>query len=264
MESVYATGGEVGGWALTDTMLSATGIELDSANSRIRVYNGSNYITMDADGIIGYDSVLGIVFQVYTDGTLPYFQGSVAIPTGETLTITDTAVFLAGLGLTPGSDVQEYDAFLESIAALGTGADKIIYTTAVNTAAEATLSAYARTLLDDANAAAARTTLGLGTIATQNAYNVTITGGSITGLTELGVDGPVGIDVGSAGPAYLLDIGGEFAFTELSADPDDPAEGKTVFWQSDGTGTGDDGDFMIKITAGSVTKTAVLVDFSGL
>jgi len=40
-------------------------------------------------------------------------------------------------------------------------------------------------LLDDADASAQRTTLGLGTIATQNANNVAITGGTISGITNL-------------------------------------------------------------------------------
>jgi len=48
----------------------------------------------------------------------------------------------------------------------------------------------------------------------------------------------------------------------IIADPSDPAEGKNVKWQSDGTGTGDDGDIMMKITAGGSTKTVTLVDFS--
>jgi hypothetical protein len=41
-----------------------------------------------------------------------------------------------------------------------------------------------KALLDDADASAQRTTLGLGTIATQNANNVSITGGTATGLTD--------------------------------------------------------------------------------
>lgn len=49
---------------------------------------------------------------------------------------------------------------------------------------------------------------------------------------------------------------------ERNTDPSDPAEGKAVLWMSDGTGAGDDGDIMLKITAGSVTKTVTLVDFS--
>jgi hypothetical protein len=55
-----------------------------------------------------------------------------------------------------------------------------------------------------------------------------------------------------------------YSQTELAADPADPAEGKHIIWQSDGTGAGDDGDIMIKITAGGVTKTATLVDFSAV
>lgn len=51
---------------------------------------------------------------------------------------------------------------------------------------------------------------------------------------------------------------------ERSSDPADPPEGMHVIWQSDGTGTGSDGDIMIKVTAGAVTKTATLIDFSVL
>ena len=56
------------------------------------------------------------------------------------------------------------------------------------------LSNYANTLIADADAAAARTTLGLGSIATQAANSVAITGGSITNLTTF--DG-ITIDGGS-------------------------------------------------------------------
>lgn len=45
------------------------------------------------------------------------------------------------------------------------------------------ISTFGRTLTDDADAATARTTLGLGSIATQAANNVAITGGTINGTT---------------------------------------------------------------------------------
>lgn len=55
------------------------------------------------------------------------------------------------------------------------------------------ISTYAQTLLDDPDAATARTTLGLGTIATQAANSVAITGGSVTGITDLAIaDGGTG------------------------------------------------------------------------
>lgn len=73
----------------------------------------------------------------------------------------DQAAARVTLGLTPGTNVQVFDAFLTSIALLGTAADRMIYTTGIDTAAETILTSYIRTLLDDANAAAARATLEL-------------------------------------------------------------------------------------------------------
>jgi len=63
---------------------------------------------------------------------------------------------------------------------------------------------------------------------------------------------------------HLTINGGALVFKEKSADPDDPAEGYAALWMSDGTGAGDDGDIMMKITGGGTTKTATLVDFSGV
>ena len=51
---------------------------------------------------------------------------------------------------------------------------------------------------------------------------------------------------------------------ERTSDPDAPSEGQWVIWMSDGTGAGDDGDIMVKIKAGGVTKTTTLIDFSAL
>jgi len=59
-------------------------------------------------------------------------------------------------------EVQPIDAGLTSISGLTTAADNIIYTTAADTYATASCTAAGRALLDDANAAAQRTTLGLG------------------------------------------------------------------------------------------------------
>tara|TARA_R110002012_G_scaffold156266_4_gene317247 strand:+ start:7121 stop:10984 length:3864 start_codon:yes stop_codon:yes gene_type:complete len=54
----------------------------------------------------------------------------------------------------------------------------------------------------------------------------------------------------------------QYSFTEKSADPETPAEGGAVMWMSDGTGTGNDGDILMKIQAGGEAKTFTLVDFS--
>jgi hypothetical protein len=57
---------------------------------------------------------------------------------------------------------------------------------------------------------------------------------------------------------------GTMYLQEQSADPTDPAEGMAVLWMSDGTGSGDDGDVILKITAGGATKSTTLADFSAL
>lgn len=72
------------------------------------------------------------------------------------------------LGLAIGTNVQAFDAGLQSIAGLTTAADQGLYLTGADTYAVFTFTAAGRALLDDADAAAQRTTLGLGTAATQN------------------------------------------------------------------------------------------------
>ena len=66
------------------------------------------------------------------------------------------------------------------------------------------VSAYAATVMDDADAAAARATLALGTIATQAASAVSITGGSVTGITDLAIaDGGTGASTAAAARTAL-------------------------------------------------------------
>ena len=88
---------------------------------------------------------------------------------------------------------QPSDPQLDAIAALTPAADQLIYWTGPAAAALTGLTAFGRSLIDDAAAGDARTTLGLGTMATQNASNVAITGGTATlTLVDHGLSWEVG------------------------------------------------------------------------
>lgn len=60
-----------------------------------------------------------------------------------------------------GASYQPLEATLTALAAVTTAANKLIYATGSDTFATTDLSAFGRTLIDDANAAAARATLGV-------------------------------------------------------------------------------------------------------
>jgi len=157
---------------------------LTFSNGVIAVGGTSDRISVTSDAIdiastyAGQSSIttLGTITTGTWNGT------TIAIANGGTGSTTASGARTA-LGLAIGTDVQAYDAELAAIAGLTSASDKLPYFTGSGTAALATFTSFGRSLVDDADASAARTTLGLGTIATQNSNNVSITGGSIDNIT---------------------------------------------------------------------------------
>lgn len=100
---------------------------------------------------------------------LPYFNGTT---TATTTTLTSFARTIlddtsaSAVRTTIGAQAQ--DATLQAISDLTTATNKLAYFTGVDTAATTDLTAFGRSLIDDADAVAGRTTLGLGTVSTAN------------------------------------------------------------------------------------------------
>lgn len=167
----------------------------------------ASYIVRQSDGTLTNETALGDLATGILKNTTGTGDPTIAVqgtdyyaPAGTDVAVADggtgasnAPAARANLGVAIDVDVQAYDDTLQSISGLGTAADKMLYTTGINTWAESDITAAGRAILDDATAADQRTTLGLGTIATQNANAVAITGGTIAGITDLAVaDGGTG------------------------------------------------------------------------
>jgi hypothetical protein len=142
------------------------------------VATGTTFDVVSADAgriVVNADNI-----DLATTGVAAGTYRSVTTDTYGRITAGTNPTTLSGYGIT---DAQPLDATLTALAGVTVSADKLIYATAADTFTVTSLTSFGRSLIDDADAAGARTTLGLGTIATQNANNVAITGGTIDNVT---------------------------------------------------------------------------------
>lgn len=177
-------GGTIGTTAVTFVQFSGAGqivagAGLTKTGNQLDVAAGTG-ITVAADNVALTGQALAL-HNLATNG--------IFVRTGSgTVTARSIAVSGNGISVTNGDGVSgnptlSLDATLAAFSQINFTADTIAYATAADTFTTTTLTAFGRSLIDDADAATARTTLGLGTMATQNANSVAITGGSISNLT---------------------------------------------------------------------------------
>lgn len=137
-----------------------------------------------------YDAELNAIAGLATT------DGNIIVGNGSTWVAESGATARASLGLTIGTDVQAYDADLNAIAGLSSADGNFIVGSATGWVAE--------------SGATARTSLGLGSMATQNASAVAITGGDATGLTSFGT---AGFTVTQSGTKLVISYSGTAIFS---------------------------------------------------
>lgn len=174
---------------------------------------------------------------------LSHADGAIIVSDGTDWVAESGSTARTSLGLAIGSDVQAYDAQLADIAGLSPTDANFIVGDGSNFVLE--------------SGSTARSSLGLGSISTQNSNSVTITGGSVSGITDIAVaDGGTGASTASDARTNLgVAIGSDVqAFDAQLADVAGltPADGAVVI--------GDGSNFVAE--SGATLRTSVGVGTS--
>ena len=177
-------------------------------------------------GGLNFVSTSTITAAVADDAGNDESDVTMSIP-ADAITATEIAAGAVGTSEIANGSVAYAD--IQNVSAT----DRVLgrSTAGPGTIEEITMTAAGRAIIDDADATAQRTTLGLGTIATQAANSVSISGGTVTGITDLAIaDGGTGAsdaanarsNLGAAASGTNTDINSiELANTGLTIDDTD-------------------------------------------
>jgi hypothetical protein len=170
---------------------------------------GSGTTVTIADGesdIIYCDGGSGSANVVSLSTNLPNFLKA----SNDLSDVASPATARTNLGLAIGTDVQAYDASLASIASLPTIADKMLYTTGPDVYTTTTVTAFARTILDDPDGGTVIATLGI----TASAAELSILDGATVTTAEINYLDITTLGTSEASKAVTADANGDVVFSE--------------------------------------------------
>jgi hypothetical protein len=193
--------------------------ETDAASTRLTLSVPS--VSEVASGYQPLDSDLTALASDYYGASKVLTANSMQAATSAGLTLKSnngTTGLTVGAG--GGANVTTADGLivsglLQANAGLTVTGTTTIGGSTLSLAGNTSVSVFGASLIDDATNADARNTLGLGTIATQNANSVAITGGTIDGTS-------VGSTTPSSGAFTTLSASGNSTLARLTAAGTDP------------------------------------------
>jgi len=185
------------GYTVATLVANVEGGTVSSLSSAIAVGDGGTGATTASGARTNLGVAIGSDVQAHDAGLddisgLAVTDGNIIVGDGSNWVAESGATARASLGVSIGSDVQAYDADLATIAGLSNGDGNFIVGNGSTWVVE--------------SGATARSSLGLGSIATQAANSVSITGGAVDGTT-------IGATTASTGAFTTLTANGATTLT---------------------------------------------------